>query len=192
MKIKKLIIVMVACMFPVTHTVASDWEDKLCWDVDIHMNFAIPDNDSITSYNYSDKKYDEKTCPGYIWYNTKLLRLDLSHNSFTTLPRLVGNLTSLQCLYLNDNKLTCLPDEITECKELRLLDLSNNPTLNTLPLGIADLPITYLNLTGTSVAVLPVRMVDRVKERMLRIEGFAGDFFIPSLTPQKSKCCVIN
>jgi Leucine-rich repeat (LRR) protein len=93
---------------------------------------------------------------------------------------------------LNDNKVTCLPEDIAECISLKLLDLSHNPKLDALPFCIADLPITYLNLTGTSVTVLPEEMEYRVKASMLRLEGFTGKFIIPNLLSLKGNFCGIN
>lgn len=66
-----------------------------------------------------------------------LLVLDISHNSFTSIPKSINHLTSLQKLDISHNKLKKLPDEIGALKELQVLNVSNNQ--------LAGLPATIKN-----------------------------------------------
>ncbi|HYX18547.1 MAG TPA: COR domain-containing protein [Nostoc sp.] len=52
--------------------------------------------------------------------------LDLSYNRLTTLPEGITHLENLTELYLKGNRLTTLPD-ITSLKQLKTLDLTDNP-----------------------------------------------------------------
>lgn len=54
-----------------------------------------------------------------------LLRLDLSRNSLSALPRGIGRLTVLQQLWINDNPIRELPEELKSCVQLRVIDASN-------------------------------------------------------------------
>ena len=55
------------------------------------------------------------------------MRLDLSKNALTELPREFGNLTQLKRLDLYSNQLSSLPLSCVNLEELRWLDLKNNP-----------------------------------------------------------------
>uniref|UniRef100_A0A146M263 E3 ubiquitin-protein ligase LRSAM1 n=3 Tax=Lygus hesperus TaxID=30085 RepID=A0A146M263_LYGHE len=52
--------------------------------------------------------------------------LDISSNSFTTLPDSISSLTNLRELYLNTNLIKVLPESITELKWLRVLSAPFN------------------------------------------------------------------
>ena len=55
------------------------------------------------------------------------MRLDLSKNALTELPKEFGNLTQLKRLDLYSNKLSDLPLSCVNLVSLRWLDLKNNP-----------------------------------------------------------------
>ncbi len=61
-----------------------------------------------------------------------LYRLDLGFNHLRTLPDAMGQLTSLEFLWLNDNPLENIPASIYKCKLLQVLDLNRTK--------ITDLP----------------------------------------------------
>ena len=54
-----------------------------------------------------------------------LVRLDLSRNSLSALSPAVARLKQLQQLWVNDNPLQDLPEELSACKQLRVLDVSH-------------------------------------------------------------------
>ena len=56
-----------------------------------------------------------------------LVRLDLSKNALTELPKEFGNLTQLKRLDLYSNQLSDIPLSCVNLRELRWLDLKNNP-----------------------------------------------------------------
>ena len=72
--------------------------------------------------------------------------LDMGENNLLTLPESIGNLQSIQKLYLDDNKFRNLPETIGDLRFLKELGLSNN-NLTRLPESIGDLQslqIVYL------------------------------------------------
>ena len=86
---------------------------------------------------------------------TSLTELDLSSNQLTSLPKDIGNLTSLIKLNLRINQLTSLPKEIGELANLTELDLSINQ-LTSLPKEIGSLnSLTRLYLTSNQLTSLP-------------------------------------
>ena len=62
----------------------------------------------------------------------------LGENQLTSLPAEIGQLTSLQGLFLWGNQLTSLPAEIRQLTSLRVLDLSGNQ-LASVPAEIGQL-----------------------------------------------------
>ncbi len=81
--------------------------------------------------------------------------LFLNNNNLTELPGEIGNLTSLEQLHLNNNKLTSLPESIRGLKSLEYLNLSNN-LLSELPSSIEELPsLQDLFLEGNKFTEYP-------------------------------------
>src|ERR1700678_1014357 len=73
--------------------------------------------------------------------------LNVSYRKLQIVPKELGQLASLQILYLNNNQLQTIPKELGQLASLQELDLSNNQ-LHTIPkeLGqLASLQILYLS-----------------------------------------------
>jgi len=82
--------------------------------------------------------------------NNKLL--DLNNNQLTQLPNEIGNLVSLEGLYLYSNQLTQLPAEIGNLVSLERLNLHNNE-LTQLPTEIGNLvALKWLYLSGNNLS----------------------------------------
>jgi leucine-rich repeat protein SHOC2 len=64
-----------------------------------------------------------------------------------SLPAQIGQLGSLEYLYLDDNRLTGLPSEIGQLSRLLELYISDNP-LSSLPAEICQRPDLYIEPTG--------------------------------------------
>ncbi|MBW2977476.1 leucine-rich repeat domain-containing protein [Candidatus Woesearchaeota archaeon] len=59
-------------------------------------------------------------------YLIEKLATQVNNNKFTFLPKEIGNLSSLQSLYLTNNQLTSLPKEFGNLSSLRNLNLMFN------------------------------------------------------------------
>jgi internalin A len=83
------------------------------------------------------------------------IRLDLSNKSLSQLPSEIGQLTSLQQLFLGSNELSQLPSEIGQLTSLQQLYLSNN-RLNQLPPEIGQLTsLQQFTLFNNELSELP-------------------------------------
>ena len=67
-----------------------------------------------------------------------LVRLDLSKNGLTELPKDFGQLEQLQRLDLYSNQLSSLPTSCADLCDLRWLDLKGNPIQTLLPNVVGD------------------------------------------------------
>ncbi|KAF0689461.1 Aste57867_19096 [Aphanomyces stellatus] len=77
---------------------------------------------------------------------SSLYRLDLGFNLIRTLPDAIGQLTSLEQLWINDNPLVSLPSSIYKCSKLNVLDL-NHTKLTNLPCEMGRLKqLTVLDM----------------------------------------------
>ncbi len=74
-----------------------------------------------------------------LWSREELRRLFLGWNQLEHLPPALARLRGLTHLYLHDNLFEQLPDELCALVDLRVLDLSHNPRLASLPEGIGSL-----------------------------------------------------
>jgi Leucine-rich repeat (LRR) protein len=88
-------------------------------------------------------------------FKERLVKLNLSRNKLTALPKSIGELTALKVLDLSDNDLTKLPEFISELTELENLDLAGND-LTALPESISELTsLKILNLSYNDLNALP-------------------------------------
>ncbi|ETV90367.1 hypothetical protein, variant 1 [Aphanomyces invadans] len=72
-----------------------------------------------------------------------LYRLDLGFNHIQTIPDAIGQLTSLDALWLNDNPITSLPPSIYKCANLQVLDVNRT--------ALTDLPCEMGRLTQLTI-----------------------------------------
>jgi Leucine-rich repeat (LRR) protein len=106
---------------------------------------AIPKVDSI------EKTYDF----GFTAENGHVTGLGLNGEKLTSLPDSIGQLRSLQHLYLHNNQLSSLPDTIGNLKLLKQLNLSSN-TLTSLPNTIGNIDsLQTLILSRNNLTILP-------------------------------------
>jgi internalin A len=83
----------------------------------------------------------------------------------------IGELTTLQFLYLGGNQLTTLPPEIGQLTNLEMLDLRGNQ-LTTLPPEIGQLTnLQFLYLGGNQLATLPPEIGQLTNLEMLDLRG---------------------
>lgn len=78
------------------------------------------------------KEIKGDTQMGFIAERNRVIGIGMNNCDVSSLPESIGDLTSLQELYLYNNKLTTLPESIGEIEHLQTLGLSNN-ALETLP-----------------------------------------------------------
>lgn len=100
--------------------------------------------------------------------------LRLNHNSIKTLPESVGNLASLERLYLRGNGLTAIPDALSRCAAVTDIDLASND-LDSFPTVLASLPnLRNLDLSGNRrIASMPddATLAKMSALRTLRLTG---------------------
>ncbi|MHB8599328.1 MAG: leucine-rich repeat domain-containing protein [Ktedonobacteraceae bacterium] len=88
--------------------------------------------DWLSTHNYH---CSTRALPAEMGNLTSLQRLYVAYNQLSSLPAQVGNLSSLQVLFLQNNNLSTLPVEIGKLTLLQELQLYDNP-LQTPPLEI--------------------------------------------------------
>ena len=109
--------------------------------------------------------------PPVIGNLTSLTFLDLGLDQLTTLPPEIGNLTGLTSLGLEVNQLTTLPPEIGNLTSLTSLDLHANQ-LTALPPEIGNLTnLTLLYLEDNQLSSLPLEIGNLTGLRMLDLWG---------------------
>ena len=91
--------------------------------------------------------------------NGGVVHLELNRIGLTgAIPAEIGQLTSLETLYLQCNRLTSVPTEIGQLRALTILSLFKN-RLTSLPEGIGQLSsLRWLNLHGNPLTDLPSEM----------------------------------
>ena len=95
-----------------------------------------------------------------VWMeNGRVVELKLNGVGLTgAIPAEIGQLTSLETLYIQCNHLTRLPAEIGQLTSLKELELFNNQ-LTSVPEGIGELTsLTHLNLNDNPLTSLPVEI----------------------------------
>jgi Leucine-rich repeat (LRR) protein len=112
------------------------------YEVDYNVLVDIADSNGYNSpFDFGSYSWDSEY---------RLTTLNLSWNSFTTLPESIGNLTSLTNLNLQSNDFTTLPESIGSLTSLNTLYLQNNNLL-LIPDFMCDLEINNLYLSGNTL-----------------------------------------
>jgi Leucine-rich repeat (LRR) protein len=124
-----------------------------------------------------------------------LIRLDLRGNSLNTFPNQLLKLEKIQSLYLGGNNLAIHPDyeisDISNLKELKRLDVSNNDISN-IPAWFFTLEnLIYLDLSKNKISNLPSDISHLTKLKYLYIEANKLDL-IPSKISRLSKLQKLN
>jgi internalin A len=117
----------------------------LCLTIPLHAQ------DNPTPYEIALQRIQEAATTG-------ATRLDLSIMGLTELPPEIGQLSSLEVLYLEHNELSALPVEIGQLSNLRALHLHYNQ-LSALPVEIGQLSnLQMLTLYGNQLSALPAEI----------------------------------
>ncbi|KAJ1350239.1 hypothetical protein KIN20_005981 [Parelaphostrongylus tenuis] len=83
-----------------------------------------------------------------------LVSIDLSDNRLTEIPTCICESRSLESVRLRGNALRSIPSNIVFLHSLTVLDLSNNKIVH-LPLGLFELPLEIILLTGNRLESIP-------------------------------------
>jgi len=114
-----------------------------------------------------------------LWPNVQIL--DLTHNTITSLPSEIMQLTQLKQLLLNDNKLLSIPIEIGQLTALTSLDLEGN-FIESLPNEIGSLTqVRELNLRNNRLRSLPdtIGLLRQLEWLVLEMNDDLGTESIP-------------
>ncbi|VDM54821.1 unnamed protein product [Angiostrongylus costaricensis] len=83
-----------------------------------------------------------------------LVSVDLSDNRLVEIPTCICESRSLESVCLRGNALRSIPSNIVFLHSLTVLDLSNNKIVH-LPLGLFELPLEIILLTGNRLESIP-------------------------------------
>ena len=108
--------------------------------------------------------------PEEVFYNENIKVLKLYGNKIEELPERIGELTSLEKLYLGKNNLKSLPESIGKLKNLKLLSVQYND-LEKLPESIGELTnLEQLILNQNNIEYLPESITQLKKLSMLQLK----------------------
>lgn len=111
----------------------------------------IPHNNNTNSQNKNLDLSNQglTSVPLYVFNQTNLEELNVSHNSLTgAIQSQIGQLKNLKVLNVSYNKMTGMPAEVGQLQNLQVLDLSYNQ-LTGLPNELGNLKnLKTLNLSG--------------------------------------------
>lgn len=86
------------------------------------------------------------------------------------IPSKIKNLSKLTSLILTDNDIQSLPSDLTALKNLKLIDLSNNPKLNVN--NIEKIPsLEFLSLSGCHLTEMPANIINLKHLQELDLTG---------------------
>ncbi len=148
---------------------------------------ALRDPQNALKLDLSKNKLSE--VPKDIEKLTNLQYLDLSKNKITSIPSWIGELKDLQFLILSKNNIDSLPDEIGNLTHLKYLIAGRCEKLSTLPHTIGNLKeLRYIDLWDDNISSYPYELKNisgNLKVLDLRdvlVEAAAQDF-LKSILP---------
>src|SRR5690606_18120733 len=124
-------------------------------------------------------------------FDLDLMILSLHHNNLTSIQPEIGQLDSLEELYLSHNKLTTLPPSIVDCVDLEILTLSNNQITHLPPLNV-HVKLFLLTLAHNPLEIKPPKSSkgmfwlsypSGLRDRGDYDEGLDSDGLDPTLYP---------
>ena len=131
-------------------------------DMGSQMEFPTPDGTTLIMVGESLTEV-----PRFVFGQSDLVLLDLSHNKLTSVPAEVRNLTTLRTLDLSYNTLTNIPAELGQLSSLVSLNLSYNK-LTGLPYELGNLTnLETLDLRGNKYST---QDLDRIKKTLVHTE----------------------
>ncbi len=119
------------------------------------------------------------------WSCPQLVSLKLQDNNISgALPESMGNLTSLQQLYLENNKITALPDRTGDLLDLETLNANNNK-LKVLPNSLALLPnLKNLKAKNNQLSYIPDNLGESNSLEYIDLSNNQ----LPSIPPKIGNC----
>jgi len=128
----------------------------------------IKQSSAKTSVNLSQQRLTE--VPIELKGNQTIKVLKLYGNQITELPEWIGDLVSLEKLYIGKNKLTKFPHSIGKLKNLKLLSAQYNE-IDSLPSSIGQLQnLEQLILNQNKLTRLPSELGDLKKLEVLQLK----------------------
>lgn len=114
----------------------------------ISSNFSIPAdigqlNSTLSRLTIIDLKEPQKILPIELFMLKNLIRLNLINCGIEILPDAIGNLIRLEELNLTNNSIEILPDSIGNLSALQVLDLKGNNLIGSPPHSIKNLTRLY-------------------------------------------------
>ena len=101
----------------------------------------------------------------------RIVNLELESTALEQLPEEIGQLNSLEEMYLGQNQITAIPDEIGQLTNLVNFDLSMNK-LESLPAAIGQMAnLRALGLGGNLLKILPAQIGDLSNLNVLDLKG---------------------
>ncbi|XP_063289541.1 volume-regulated anion channel subunit LRRC8A-like [Pelobates fuscus] len=99
----------------------------------------------------------------------RLTSLKLWFNQIYYIPVQIGNLETIERLYLNNNKIDNIPVQLCYCRRLRYLDLSHN-NLSYIPPEIGKLQnLQYFAVTANQIETLPPELFQCINLQTLNL-----------------------
>ncbi|XP_063289538.1 volume-regulated anion channel subunit LRRC8A-like [Pelobates fuscus] len=110
----------------------------------------------------------------------RLTSLKLWFNQISSIPIQIGNLETIERLYLNNNKIDYIPAQLCFCRRLRYLDLSHNYLSNIPPeIGLLQ-NLQYFAVTNNHIETLPPELFQCINLQTLNL----GNNQLDSLPPR--------